>query len=359
MSKVKKRRVSVFYVIYFTLVILFVAALFFGLSMLKTYLAGYENSRPVHTMEKVAEEYFLAEDKTALLEKSGFEPSKYSTKEDVLSYLDGIINEEDLKYFTTGGNDKELFYSVVSNELKVATVTLTLADFPDEEGFPVYSLGGIELTIGGSGGVSIEAPLGYTVSVNGVPLGEDLINGEPVATESCNHMYGDVQGISLVKYKIEGIFGTPEVTATDAYGDPVENITADEKGVFYTVPVNYKEIPEDLKERVLKASECYAAYMQKDMTFGSVAAYVDRTSPLYTNLRNTAVKWANPHNGYSIVDPAVTEFYYYDDNTVSCRVSFVHVLHGYGGNNYEESFDMTFYLRNIGGRFMIYASHVN
>ena len=101
--------------------------------------------------------------------------------------------------------------------------------------------------------------------------------------------------------------------------------------------------------------------MQKDATFGAVAAYVDRTSELYTNLRNTAVKWANPHNGYTIVDPVVSEYYSYDaDGTVvSCRVSFVHLLHGYGGNNYEETFDMTFYLRNIGGRYMIYASHVN
>ncbi|MBE6562340.1 MAG: hypothetical protein E7660_01240 [Ruminococcaceae bacterium] len=357
----KKRRVSVFYIIYFALIALFLVGLFFGLSAFRDYLAGYESSRPVHTMEKVAEEYFLAEDKVPLLEISGYEVSKYCTKDAVISYLETAIDKETFQFFNTGGNDKEIFYSVVSKELKIANVTLVLSDEPDAEGFPVYSLGDIELTIGGSGGLSIEAPLGYSVFVNGEPLGEDLLSGEPTLTESCNHMYGDAEGISLVKYKLEGIFGEPVVTATDKYGEAVEGITADESGVFYTVPVNYKEIPEDLKNRILKASELYAAYMQKDATFGAVAAYVDRTSELYTNLRNTAVKWANPHNGYTIVEPEVIEYYSYDaDGTVvSCRVKFVHLLHGYGGNNYEESFDMTFYLRSVGGRYMIYASHVN
>ncbi len=355
----KKRSVSIFYIVYFTLIVLFLAGLFYGLAVFKEYLAGYENSRPIHTMEQVVDDYFLTEDKAPLLERSGFEISEYCTKEAVVTYLGEVIDEENFQYFNNGGNDKELFYSVVSNELKIANVTLSLSDEPDAEGFPVYTLGGIELTIGGSGGLSIEAPAGYSVLVNGQPLGEELVSGEAVETESCAHMYGDAEGIRLVKYKLEGIFGTPEITATDKNGEAVDGIFSDESGVFYTVPVNYKEIPEELKNRVLAASECYAAYMQKDKAFWEIGTYVDRTSELYTNLRNTAVKWANPHNGYSIVDPEVSEFYYYSDDVISCRVKFLHVLHGYGGNNYEENFDMTFYLRNVNGRYMIYASHVN
>lgn len=355
----EKRTVSVFYIVYFALIVLFLAALFAGLQLVKDYLGGYEASLPIRTMEAVAEEYFLADDKTELLLKSGFEVPRYSSVNDVIAYLDTVIDSEDLHYYSVGGDERYLTYSVVSGQLKVATVTLELSDTPDGDGFPVYSLSDIELTIGGSSGVSIQAPVGYTVYVNGYELGAEQINGEPEPSESCSHMYGDAVGISIVTYKLTGIFGEPKVSAVDNNGNSVQGITSDEENVFYNVPVNYGEIPEDLAARVLAASECYAAYMQKDMEFGRIAAYVDRSSELYTNLRTSAVKWANPHRGYSIVDPEITEFYFYNDDVFSCRVRFVHLLHGYGGNDFENEFDMTFYLRNVYGKYMIYDSHVN
>ncbi len=353
------KRVSIFYIIYFSLIVLFVAGLFTGLYYLKNYLKGFEDSRPIHTVEAVVDEYFLSEDKTVLLEKSAFEIPEFSSENDVIEYLDTVIVEEDVQFYSIGGDDKTLLYSVVSNNLKIATVTIELLDEPNEGGFPVYELSDISLTIGGSAGVSIKAPVGYTVYVNGHEITDEFIFGEPEETESCNHMYGDAVGVKYVTYKLTGIFGAPDIAAKDSYGTPAENITADDNGVFYNIGINYSEMPEELEARILKASECYAAYMQKDMAFGGVAAYVDRTSELYTNLRTSAVKWATDHNGYKIVDPEVTEFYYYDDNTFSCRVRFVHLLLGRNGNNFENEFDMTFYCRNINGKYMIYDSHVN
>lgn len=353
------KRVSVFYIIYFTLIILFVAGLFASLLFLKDYLKDFEASRPIHTVEAVVEEYFLSEDKYGLLEESGYEIPEFSSESAVLEYLDSVIAEDDLQYYSIGGDDKNLIYSVVSNNLRIATVTIELLDAPNESGFPVYELSDISLTIGGSAGVSIKAPVGYTVYINGHELTEEYVYGEVEETESCNHMFGEAEGVKYVTYKLTGIFGDPDVTAKDNHDLPAQNIESDGNGVFYTIGINYGEMPDELKDRILKASECYAAYMQKDMGFGGIAGYVDRTSELYTNLRTSAVKWANEHKGYRIVDPEVSEFYYYDENIFSCRVRFVHLLIGNNGNNFENEFDMTFYCRNINGKFMIYDSHVN
>lgn len=355
----KTKRISVFYIVYFALIILFVAGLFLGLSYLKQYLKGFEDSRPIHAVEKIVDEYFTVSDKEALLERSEYEIPEFSSKTDVVEYLEGVIDENDIQFYNVGGDDKYLIYSVISGNLKVANVTIELLDAPNEDGFPVYELSDISLTIGGSAGVSIKAPMGYTVFINGHEITDEYLYGEPEQTESCKHMYGETVGVSFVTYKLKGIFGTPDITAKDSYGEPVDQIEADENGVFYTVGINYGEMPEDLKTRILKASECYAAYMQKDMGFGGIAAYVDRSSELYTNLRTSAVKWATEHKGYKIVDPEVTEFYYYDENIFSCRVRFVHLLYGNNGNNFENEFDMTFYCRKIGGKYMIYDSHVN
>lgn len=355
----QSKKISVFYIIYFSLIILFVVALFAGLHFLRDYLKGYEDSRPVHVIEAALEEYFLTDDKKKLLEFSEYEIPEFSSESDVLEYLDTAIADEDIQYYGIGGDDVSLDYSVVSNGLRIATVTIGLLNEPNDDGFPVYELTDITLSIGGSAGVSIKAPVGYTVYINGHELTSEYVFGEPELTESCEHMYGEAQGIQYITYKLTGIFGSPDVTAKDKYGMPAANISSDENGVFYTIGVNYGEMDEALEKRILTASEYYAAYMQKDMAFGAVAAYVDRTSELYTNLRTSAVKWANPHRGYRIVDPEVTEFYHYDENTFSCRVRFVHLLLGYNGNNFENEFDMTFYCRNINGKYMIYDSHVN
>ena len=354
----KKKSFPLFYTIYFAVLFVFMAALFVGLYFLRTYLSDYEASQPKYKMEEVVQQYFKVDDKSHLLAKSNYKVPKYSSVFDVVSYLDEAIDEEGLNYYSVSSNDDNtVSYAVTSKDLKIATVNLVGAD--NDKGFKEYSLDSIELTIGGADAVRVKAPLGYTVYINNVPLTEENETGDREESLGAGHMYGDVSAVSYVTYKVDGLFSKPAVTAKDNNGTSVSGITSDENGVIYTVPLVYREVTDNFRKNVLEAAEAYAAYMQNDVAFTKVAKYVDKNSNLYTNLRTSDIRWVNDHNGYSIDNPDVSELYYYDDNTYSCRVRFVHTLHRKGAPDYNNAFDMTFYYRKVGSKFLIYDSQVN
>ena len=94
--------------------------------------------------------------------------------------------------------------------------------------------------------------------------------------------------------------------------------------------------------------------MQSDGRFSAFSQYFDPDSTLYTQIKNAEIYFVWPHDGYSIEDVNVRDFYAYDDNTFSCRVSLTHVLHKKGSEDYRDYIDMTFYLRNVNGSYLIY-----
>jgi len=75
---------------------------------------------------------------------------------------------------------------------------------------------------------------------------------------------------------------------------------------------------------------------------------------LYVNLRTSETYFVIDHSSYAFEDVKTSEFYAYDENTFSCRVSFTHVLKRYGSKDYRDYIDMTLYLHRIGDTYRIY-----
>ena len=355
-----RRRVPVFYIVLICFTVVFLLALAVFLFVVRSYLYEYESVQPYKVVERTIDDYFLAEDKEPLLEKSEYEIPDFTSKSNLISYLDEMLSDDNITYYSVSAeHGADYTFAVVSNDLKIAYIDLTECLDKSERGFSQYILSDIRLAVGASSAINIKAPSDATVFVNGRPVEASYISGEPEMTASCDHMYGDAKGISYVTYKIDGLFGTPDITARSKDGYSLEVISKDDKGIFYEVPVSYAEPSEELLAMILDAAESYAAYMQKDAPFNKIAKYLDRTSDLYTDLRTSEVKWVNEHSGYYIEDTNLSELFFYDENTFSCRVSFVHVLYGGWGGNYNNDFDMTFYFRQIGGAWLIYDSQVN
>lgn len=354
-----KRKFPVFYIVLISVSAVFLTALAVFLSFVRSYLAEYEASQPYNVVDGVLETYFYADDKAELLEKSGFEIPRFTTEAYLTDYLDEIFDGTLTYYSLSPSDGADLSYAVVAGDLKVAVIDLEECLDKTPRGFTQYMLSGIKLTIGAENAVNIKAPSDATVFINGTVVTSDYLSGEVWETSSCEHMPEGVSGITYVTYLVNGLFGEPDITARSAAGYSLDVNKIDDDGVFIEIPVTYPEIPEDLAKTVTDASEQYAAYMQKDATFNSVAKYVEWGSNLYTDLLTSDTRWVNEHTGYRIENLKLSEYYTYDENTFSCRVSFTHVLYGGWGGDYENEFDMTFYFRLSGGEWLIYDSQVN
>ena len=352
------RRGSLFYLFYFSLIILFFVALFFALETVKSKLSDYEASRPYNYINKIMTEWFEPGDAEKIIEKSGYGINPFEKREDVVSLVEGFLEEGAEYYPITSADKNVLRYAVKAGDLKFAEIDMALTGERDSAGYGVWDLSKIDLMIAGTSAVNIASPLGGKVFVNGVELTDEYVvsreeyPGDPKLPEGVF-----VEGREV--YEISGLIGTLDVTAFDRYGADVTSLMTVKDGLFYDVPYTYCAVTDEVRDRALAAGEALAAYMQKDAGFYGIGQYVDPSSDLYTDLATSDVRWANPHNGYSIEDAEVSEYVVWSDSVYTVRVRFTHVLFNWGGN-FENEFDTTFYYRlSEDGRWLIYDSHVN
>ena len=349
-----KRTLPVFYMVYFSLIFIFLIALFFALKTVKTKLAEYEASRPYHAADAVMEEYFKPGDAAKLIGAAGYTPNRFEDKKVAEDLVEGFLDGSPA-YYAVANNSAEQKYAVSSGDLKFAYFTIAPGGKVDDAGYDIWELKNIELLIAGGESIRITAPGDATVYVNGHALTkEDASRVEQEARDE--HLPEDFEPGTVCVYEIEGLIQKPTVTATDKYGAQITGI--EEKDNSYTVPKTYAELTDEVRDLALAAGEQLAAYMQLDAGFYAIGQYVDPSSRLYTNLLTSDVKWADPHNGYSIENPSVSEYTVYSDTLYSVRVKFLHVLYNWGGN-FENEFDTTFYYRWNGAKWLIYDSQVN
>ena len=353
-KKKVRKTIPVFYIIYFSLVIIFLIALFFALKAVKIKLAEYEDSRPYHVADAVMEDYFKPGDAEKLMRAAGYAENVYEDRSVAEGVVEGFL-EGDPQYYEVVSSSDEKKYAVSSGELKFANFTIVPSGERDAADYDIWRLDSIELLIAGGESVRITAPGDAKVLVNGREMAlSDAV--ETVTLERDGHLPEEIAPEMRVVYEVSGLIEKPEITAVDRYGVPITGIT--EKDNSYTVPKTYAEITDEVRDLALAAGEQLAAYMQLDAGFYSIGQYVDPSSTLYTNLLTSDVKWADPHNGYSIENPSVSEYTVYSDSLYSVRVKFLHVLYNWGGN-FENEFDTTFYYRWNGEKWLIYDSQVN
>ena len=355
---------SVFWKIYFVILALFAVALIVGVFVLINWLRGYENAQPKHLAKETFDSVFAnfdAEKYMDMCENSG--SSQFETRENVVAYLKEATDGKTLEYMRVSSADKSTYkYIVKAGDAKIASFLLT-EDTSSKSKFKDYKAGDFEVYTGSKSAVTVTAPKGYKVFVNGVEAGESCITEKDIKTPSCDHMPDGVTGTLCEKYKVTGLIATPEVTATDAGGAAAE-VKSEKTGV-YTVELNSDEaLKSEYNDYVLEAIKKYAVYMQYDssvavMGFGQIKGYFDPSSELYEDIRTVENMFVIEYTSYEFANEETSEYVRYDDNTFSCRVSFTHILHRRGSSDYKDFLDLTIYLRNVNGKYLIYDMSQN
>lgn len=358
-----KARKSVFWKIYLVIVALFLAILAILVIMGVNWMRGYEAAQPKHLAKETFEKVFSDFDASSYVDMCHSDESEFETKDNIVAYLKNSVEGKELDYMRVSSADKSVFkYIVKAGDEKIASFTLTEKK-DGKSKFKEYEAGGYEVFTGSKTAVTVTAPKGYSVYINGVKAGDSCIIEKDIETDSCKHVPDGVSGIYLEKYKITGLINTPTVTATDAAGNSAE-VKSGENGA-YTVVLNSNEtLKSEYNDHILKAIKKYAVYMQYDSTvavmgFGQIKGYFDPSSELYEDIRTVENNFVIEYSSYEFADEETSEYVRYDDNTFSCRVSFTHILHRTGNPDYKDFLDMTVYLRNVNGKYLIYAMSQN
>ena len=159
-----------------------------------------------------------------------------------------------------------------------------------------------------------------------------------------------------VAYTVDKLYLKPEIAVTDKDGKSIE-LEYIENDNYYSAGFLYDDsLAAQYSAYVINAIENYAAYMQMDGARADFIDYYDTDSDLWKNIISTENYFVLDHSSYSFKDQKATEFYRYNDDVFSCRVSMTHLLHRWAREDYVDYIDMTLFLRNVNGKYLIFDS---
>ncbi len=367
MSTKNKRRFPIFYAVLLCFVVAALIVTHVLVDQLRGFLSEYEDVQPSHLADRIFETYFKGGVRYGdILEQTGYKLSPFETEGQLETYLASFSDgEEPELQRVSAESDDYRRYVVMAGEEKLAAFNLRRGEPVEFSLFGhkfhkllwlfeanTWSLDKMELFWSASESVTVKAPLGSTVTLNGVPVDDAYLYGDPELTESCSHMPAGVQGLIYVTYKIDGLLYQPYVTVKDRLGRAIPAAN-DGSGHYTAEPQNDEQLELSQAAYVLKAVKAYACYMQEDMSRSEMKPYFDTSSALYESIATTG-RFVIEHDSYEFQNVTVGEFYAYDDNTFSCRVGFLHVLNRGSKTWSDEPLDMTVYLRRVGGVYVIY-----
>lgn len=342
------KKISLFYRVYiFTIAFLTVFLALF-LLWLNGWVSNYNKSLPETISKSFFEEVFVEQDTEKIIEMSGIKASEFESDEQLSEYISGSL-KGDLSYTSVAGTDEgEKKYVVKSGDYKIADFTLLRGD----EGWKPSK---INLFLSKNQDTIIKTLSTDTLYINGKAVSKDYITStEP--HKSKDYLPEWVDAPEWITYTVPNLTSAPEIKIVDRNG--VSPKLEEIDGVL-VAKVVYDTDDEKIADRILEGAMQYAICMQNDATKSSVFPYFERGTDLFERFLSVENMFVWDHNGYEFEDVEVSEFFRYDENTVSARVKFVHILKMYGREDYRNPTDITYFARLIDGEYMIFAAYNN
>ena len=212
------------------------------LAVLWKYLEAYEFTRPENVMaqfEQMADEQYW---ETAVTSSFAVTPSEFETQSALVDELClSLLRDGEMSYVKDEAyTDAAPVYLVSVNGVELCRVYMS-PQAGGEAGFGLQymSINKVELLAGfiapEARTISITAPVGATVTVNGIAVSENYLSAEAPDTSYLPELEKDATEL-LCRYDIANIYGTVEIAATAENGETLEAQTMDENGAVFSLP---------------------------------------------------------------------------------------------------------------------------
>lgn len=330
-----RKRISGFWIGYFLFVAAMVLFWFAVGEYVKNGLVQFEESQPANTMDALV----------ASLEQEGFdryltvgELSRYETAEEYAKVFEGVMAGKTISYAPSGGYQDPAApqYEIYADGEPIGTVMLkevaskpllkllTISKWePEQVEFAALPADHV---------AEIVAPVGYQVCLNGIPTEERDKAGSGEIPEEFTYASAYVQVPAFETYRVEGLIGSPQITAYDRTGKGVAVEREEEDKVIHAKVAVFteSEMPGELSAMALDQVERYTNFFSGDLPgcHSSVAPLKDMfpADSYYLEMAETYRKedmWMySDHDTPRFKDELVGHYIRYNEELFSCEVSF-------------------------------------
>ena len=351
-SRKPKRKVRVGAIVYYSLLLLFILAfcitMSFAMKGINNWLITFEASQPTAKCEAVFHELFQNPDWQKIYQMST-DDGKISAA-DYESYMLQKVGDQKLNYIeTSAGLSGDKKYIVRCGSEKVATFTLC-NQAPDAD-IPQWQLGTVDVFYRAQLSVTVMAPPDYTVLVNGEALDEShVIRTEETKAE--DFLPEGVHGYRMNEMVVHDLLIEPEIQILDAQGSPVEP-EYDEEARCYRVEVGSPEITEAHRQTLVSAAQTYCKYMIGDAKKTDLRKYFDSDTQIYQTITQSTT-WMQNYASYQLDTAQITDYYCYNEEYYSARVSLSVNVTRKNGTIKEYQLDNTFFLKKTGDQWLVW-----
>lgn len=369
----QKKQFPKFYLIYFACLVVSILAITVALGVVSGRLAEYESAQPKYVAAEIFAKYFEPTvDYSALLTDAVYDAGG-ATSAEITDHLTKVIADGKLTYSRgSSADENSATFIVKAGKVKIASINLVPSDETTEHGYQMYKFDSIELFVSTVSdttfvGDDSELPVTYTITVH-APEGYSVTVDETALTNShiidyfknkdvIKNLPSDVEGVNYCTYRLSGLSDIPEsVTVKDENGVEVE-CDYDEETLVCTAGISYSDaLSEELSEFVTNAITGYAAFMQADSSFSKIKTYFDSDSALYDSIEAAGKDlWmVIDHDSYEFTDVEVGEFFAFNETTVTCHISFNHILYNGGSTARPDEIDMYVFMHKTDAGYKIY-----
>ena len=349
-----KKKLPLFYKIYFVALALALVAAVIFIWWLNGFLEDYEEAQPKHVADAIFEKYYKSGDFSLLAEKCA-ESNPFESAEAVGAYLRENYAGAEMSCTTGASKNGAPTYIVKVGDYKISSFTLKEREDKTSRGWETYEEGDFEVYYD-TAKLTVIAPTGYAVEIDGTALTDSFIAERGILSPEAeaNLLPEGVEGVTYVKYTVEGLLEDPQIKATSPEGR-VAPVTYEEKdGAYHAYPLFDEALEAQLSEYVVEAVSQYALMMSDDQYWGNVSQYFDPESAIYDDAQDVSqYTWFQlDHDSASIRDSSASQFLRYGEDVFSCRVKFTEVL-TQGAKEFKDFFDSTVIWRNVGGVWKI------
>lgn len=350
-SEKTKRKVRVGAIVYYSVLLLFVLVICIALSIamkgINNWLVSFEASQPTAKCEAVFKELFTDPDWQEIYKLSTddgkISPADYET------YMTDKVGDQELNYIeTSAGLSGDKKYIVRCGSEKVATFTLCNQK-PDAD-IPQWELGTVEVFYTAQLSISVVAPPDYTVLVNGEALDDSHVI-RTTATKAEDYLPEGVHGYRLSEMEVHALLVEPEIQILDSQGNPVEP-EYDEQTRCYRVDIQAPEITEEHSQPLVTAAETYCKYMIGDAKKATLSKYFDSSTQIYQTITQNTT-WMQSYASYKLDKAQITDYYCYNDEYYSARVSLKVNVTRKNGTVKEYQLDNTFFMKKTNGQWLV------
>jgi len=355
MSK-KKRRKKIFYPIYFSVLIIAAAAVWFACGRLRPYLADYELSNPKYAAEEAMGYFENADAEVFYQYANASHPDLFvhEDKQDYIDWINALTKDASFEYNMAYSSDPAVKkYNVKMNGQKFGSFSLREKPASTVYGFSTWEFDGLETITPQAVSYTVTAPSDALVYAGSQRLSEANAVETDIATPWTGHMLlEDTPAPKLTRYAFQRFFGCPAVTATDASGRSCV-VTGDEANGF-TVAFNSDDaLKAEMEPRIREFVSAFSSFTASDLTPYRMLKYVRKGTKAYTIIETFDNNWFGKHSSTEVNNLSMSNFMRFTEDTMACDVYYDYLVHYYDGDkSYPTNYRFYFVLR--GGEWYLY-----